>query len=162
MGERMHANSMILMAYFKNKYLSDMSEASILDIGSRIVKGGRQESYKNLFPPPYKYVGMDIVPGRNVDIVGYHNIKSIFEVVISGQTIEHVLFPWEWVRDLKKYFNKYICIIAPNRSKEHKYPVDTFRYFPDGMKALFKWAGITEIEIFKEATDTIGIGTKVN
>lgn len=33
-------------------------------------------------------------------------------------------------------------MIAPCTQGEHRYPTDCYRYFPDGMKALAKWAGM--------------------
>lgn len=132
---------------------------TILDIGSKQVKK-KHDTYRVLFPPPFIYEGMDIEPGDNVDIVGYHNIEKMYDVVISGQVMEHIEFPWDWLKSLKQYFSKYICIIAPNTCKEHRYPIDTFRFYPDGMRALFKWAGIKELGIMARADDTMGIGMK--
>lgn len=155
----MHQNSLNMMKYFRDTYLSNMAGASIIDIGSKRYK--RQRTYRRLFVPKYKYTGMDICNGENVDIVGFHNIKDKYDVLISGQVMEHVKRPWEWLKLLTEYFTKYICIIAPNTSKEHKYPIDTYRYFPDGMKDLFEYANVTIIEIFKNKTDTIGIGSHI-
>jgi len=153
----MHENSMMLMTYFRDRYLLNMMGCSILDVGSmRVIK--QKESYRDLFGK-YNYVGMDIAPGPNVDIVGYENIKDVYDVVISGQTMEHVKRPWDWLKVLTLYFKKYICIIAPNKIKEHRYPIDTYRYFPDGMRDLFDYAEIAAIEIFRAGNDTIGIGT---
>jgi len=154
----MHQNSLILMRYFRDKYLLDIPGLTVLDVGS--MRHKRQRTYRRLFPDPFKYTGMDIVAGQNVDIVGFDNIKKQYDVVISGQVMEHVKRPWEWLSSLTKYFSKYICIIAPNTSKEHKYPIDTYRYFPDGMRDLFEYANINIVEILKSNTDTIGIGAK--
>ena len=74
--------------------------------------------------------------------------------------MEHVKRPWDWLKSLKKYYRTYICIIAPNTWIEHKSPYDTYRYFPDGMRDLFEYADIKEIEIFKDGNDTVGIGGK--
>ena len=150
----MHRNSVKLMTYFRDKYI-DGSEM-VLDIGC--AKVANHPSYRPLFAP--KYVGMDIIPARNVDIVGYENITDVFDVVISGQVMEHVSRPWDWLKSLTQYFTKYICIIAPNAHHEHRHPLDTYRYYPDGMRDLFEYAGIKELEIFKNSKDTIGIGTK--
>ncbi len=151
---------MKLMRYFRDKYLTDMKEAKILDIGAKRVKR-RHNTYRRLFPPPFCYLGMDLEPGRNVDIVGYENIPTFpFDVVISGQVIEHVKQPWEWLKSLTIYYKKYICIIAPSVCNEHRYPIDTFRFLPDGIRELFEWAGIREVEILKYGIDTMGIGAK--
>jgi hypothetical protein len=134
-----------------------MKGATILDVGSFQVEG--QESYRELFAD-YQYTGMYIVPGPNVDLVGYESINCIYDVVISGQVMKHVKRPWDWLKSLVPYFSKYICIIAPCRWKEHKHPYDTYRYMPDGMRDLFEYAGIREIFITRTRNDTIGIGGK--
>jgi hypothetical protein len=159
----MDETSMTLMKEFRNKYLYNMKGASILDVGSRRVHSN-QPTYRELFEKDYIYTGMDIVPGHNVDVVGYEELdkrfSNSFHTVISGQVMEHVKRPWEWLESLNKYFNKYICIIAPNKQREHRHPIDTYRYFPDGMRDLFEYARIIEIEIKKEGKLTIGIGEK--
>lgn len=159
----MHSNSMKLMTYFRDKYLSEMEGATVLDIGAKLQVGaGMQKTYKELFEEDFTYIGMDVEPGPNVDIVGYTALSCLsyhFDVVISGQVMEHVCRPWEWLETLTAFFNKYICIIAPNTIHEHRYPIDTYRYFPDGMRDLFDYAGIKELEIFKSHRDTIGVGT---
>jgi hypothetical protein len=153
----MHVESMHQMAYFRDKYVTP--GMSVLDIGSRRVNKRKVGVYRSLFSD-CRYVGMDIVAGKNVDIVGYENIVGVFDIVISGQVMEHVLRPWDWLKNLNNYFSKYICIIAPNTGKEHRHPLDTYRYFPDGMKDLFEYAGIKELEIYRHKKDTIGIGSK--
>lgn len=153
----MHDNSLNVMRYFRDQYLSDMKGCTVLDVGARCLK--HQPTYRPLFAD-YSYVGMDIVPGRNVDIVGFENIPGVFDVLISGQTMEHLRQPWEWVKQLRKYFSRFVCIIAPNTSRQHRCPIDTYRYFPDGMKDLFDYAGIVDIEIRRHRQDTFGIGAQ--
>jgi len=155
----MNQDSMNLMIHFKDNYLSDMKGCSILDVGSRRVR--RQTlDYSQIFKQEYEYIGMDIVRGNNVDIVGYTNIPKQYDIVISGQVMEHVERPWEWLKDLTYYFKKYICIIAPHTHKEHRYPIDTFRFFPDGMKSLFRYAEIHPLEIIKDTSLIMAIGEK--
>jgi len=153
----MHGSSMKLMADFRDRYLSEMKGCSVLDIGSRRVKD-QQQCYRDLLGD-YRYTGMDIVAGDNVDVVGYENLGA-YDVLISGQVMEHVCKPWDWLASLTLYFHQYICIIAPNTHAEHRHPIDTYRYFPDGMRDLFDYAGIIPVEIRRVDKDTIGIGTK--
>lgn len=152
----MHEESIKLMTGFRDKYLADKPMASILDIGSLCLY--KQPSYREIFKG-FRYTGMDIIPGNNVDIVGYENVKTVYDIVISGQVMEHVKRPWEWLASITKYFSIYICVIAPNTHWEHRHPLDTYRYFPDGMRDLFEYAGINELEIYKYKNDTIGIGS---
>ena len=157
----MHKNSMKLMLNFKNKYLSEMNGSTILDVGARNVMPGEQDDYRKIFEPDFKYFGMDVEPGSNVDIVGFENLKGrVFDVLISGQTMEHVNHPWDWLKSLTPFFSKYICIIAPHKIHEHKFPIDTYRYLPDGMRDLFNYAEIEIVEIIKGKVDTVGIGIK--
>jgi hypothetical protein len=156
----MHAASLWLMYKFKEKYADRLSKETItvLDIGSRRVKK-KHVTYRPMFTrPKYQYVGMDIVPGDNVDIIGYENLKA-HDIVISGQVLEHVKQPWEILKIWAGYFIDYICVIAPHCGKEHRHPIDTYRYFPDGMKDLFEWAGIRIVKIYKGELDTMAIGT---
>ena len=116
----------------------------VIDIGSCDVNG----SYKPLFnSPAYKYTGADIAAGKNVDIVLKHpyfwsELKDeSFDVVISGQTLEHTEFFWvafgEMVRICKR--GGLICIIVPRGFYEHRYPVDCWRFLTDGMVALCRY-----------------------
>ena len=156
----MHKNSFRAMRRFKNQYLRNIKGATVLDVGSRFMQKGKLLTYRKIFELDFDYTGMDIEPGENVDIVGYENIKNVYDVVISGQVMEHVKRPWEWLKSLKQYFKTYICIIAPHTHEEHRHPLDTYRYFPDGMRDLFEHAGIKELEIYTSRDDTIGIGEK--
>lgn len=144
------------MRHFRDTYIPDPS-ASVLDVGAAI--HARQRSYRELFAD-YDYTGMDVVAGPNVDIVGYENIPRTYDAVISGQVMEHVARPWEWLPMVFSYTHKYICIIAPNSFAEHRIPIDTFRFFPDGMRELFKVAGIKELDIYRFYCDTVGIGVR--
>jgi len=146
---------------FVNKYLDRAFPLRVLDVGSYDVNG----TYRDLFKPPYIYTGTDIEAGPNVDIVGWENVPDrSFDLVISGQVMEHVERPWEWIKQVREtvIHGGLICIIVPHVQKEHKYPLDCYRFFPDGMKALFNYADIEIMECYKNpiqnTRDTIGIG----
>ena len=92
------------MRYFAEKYLDPKSELSILDVGSYDVNG----NYKDLFQnPKWKYYGLDIEPGPNVDLISksvydFGLKEHFFDVVVSGNTLEHVEAPWLWIQEIKK------------------------------------------------------------
>ena len=146
-------------------------ELLILDIGSQIVSR-QSESYRPLFTnSKWKYTGADITQGNNVDIVLEQQYKwqfedNVFDVIISGQTIEHVEYPWEWFKEMARILKPggICCIIAPAVFKTHRFPIDTYRYYPDGMKALAKWSGLKVIKskrvALREIQDTYLVGTK--
>jgi len=152
----MNELDLFLMRYFRDTYLADMKGCTVLDVGSR--QCSRQPTFRELFAE-YQYTGMDLLPGPNIDIVGYENL-GVYDVLISGNVMEHVKHPWDWLKSLVPYFTHYICIIVPNTHREHREPYDTYRYFPDGMVDLFEYAGIEVVEARRDKHETIGIGRK--
>jgi GT2 family glycosyltransferase/2-polyprenyl-3-methyl-5-hydroxy-6-metoxy-1,4-benzoquinol methylase len=150
----MHESSFHTMSRFRNlveKHFSG-NRVSVLDVGSYGVNG----TYRDIFSDDtmFEYRGLDLQPGPNVDYVpkdpyAWEELEpECFDVIISGQAFEHIEFPWlimeEITRILKK--NGLACLIAPSRGPEHKYPVDCYRYYPDGFQALAKWAGLQVLE----------------
>lgn len=146
----MHRNSLNIMQKFLKTLPSGLS---VLDLGSRIVKGQEHLGSYRPFCANQSYLGADTEAGENVDVVlkdGYvfPFENESFDIIISGQTIEHVEYPWVWFKEMARVLKKggKCCIIAPAKIHEHKFPIDTYRYYPDGMRALAKWANLEVIE----------------
>jgi len=129
------------MEWFADKHVVGKRGATVLDVGSYDVNG----CYKKIFTSRgCHYLGLDMEEGPNVDFVPecIYQWKELeddqFDIVVSGQALEHIEFFWltvsEMVRVTKE--NGLICIIAPNGFEEHRYPVDCWRFFTDGMVAL--------------------------
>ncbi len=93
-----------------------------------------------------KYVKTDVLEGL-VDFA-----ENSFDVVISGNVLEHVEFPWitfsEMTRVLKP--GGLLCVVVPNGFREHRYPVDCWRFFTDGVIAL---ARMTNLEVLHAHTN---------
>lgn len=122
----------------------------VIDIGSAVIRGQRRFGcYRDLMKPQWTYLGVDIVPGDNVDVVleTPWQFGEEFDVVISGQCIEHVSRPWEWFQEAARILkpNGKLFVIAPSVIHQHRYPIDTFRYYPDGMYSLAEYTGLTPI-----------------
>ena len=153
------------MERFVNKYLKTGKKLRILDVGSYDING----TYKPLFNSKnWGYFGIDLEKGPNVNIIsnGPYNFgvkKESFDVVISGQCLEHVKDVKEWVKQIEKSLKPggLTCIIAPWQWEEHRHPVDCWRILPDGMRFLLEEICNFEIlEIYKESTDCVGIAKK--
>lgn len=147
----MHASSMEHMKRFVNKYSAQLpSNFRVLDVGSIDVNG----TYKNLFDENVRYLGIDLEKGQNVDIVlkdpyFFPLASNSIDLIVSGQAFEHIEFFWltwmEMVRVAKD--GGYIFLIAPSRGPEHRYPVDCWRFYPDGYRALAKLGSCQLIEV---------------
>jgi SAM-dependent methyltransferase len=74
-----------------------------------------------------------------------------FDIVMSGQVLEHVRKPWVWMKELAR-----VCVpggavltISPVNWPYHEAPVDCWRVYPEGMRALCEDAGLTvELSVF--------------
>jgi SAM-dependent methyltransferase len=149
----MHKSSYQKMERFVSEWIKvkDQFPSCVLDFGSQCVNG----NYKDLFDPDiWKYIGVDQAPGKNVDIVlsdpyNWTEVKDeSVDLLISGQALEHVEYPWiifeEFFRVMKP--NALCCIIAPSSGPEHRYPIDCWRFYGDGMRALCKHANLICLE----------------
>ena len=149
----MHQSSFDQMAAFRARYLDGRNSEPlvILDLGSQDING----SYRPLFAvPPWQYVGVDLAPGANVDIVlsDPYDWREIApdsaDVIVAGQTFEHTEFFWETGRQITRTLkpNGICCIIVPSSGPEHRFPVDCWRMYPDGLRALARYAGLEVLE----------------
>jgi len=139
------------MEWFVNTYLQNCEgNCTIVDLGSQCVVG-QEDTYRKFFKhKSIDYVGVDMVAGHNVDIVlstpyDWKEISDDYcDVLICGQVFEHIEFPWVTIKEISRIVKPdgLICIIVPSMQELHRYPVNTYNYFADGMLALCKWAGI--------------------
>jgi len=146
----MHESSLRHMRRLADNYLKAGEPLTIADLGSCDVNG----SYRPLFDRPgWRYIGVDLAPGTNVDCVLDSPYRLPFagnsiDVFVSGQAFEHVEFFWltwlEMARVVKP--GGLIFLIAPSRGPEHRYPVDCWRFYPDAYAALAKYAALDLLE----------------
>lgn len=149
----MHPSSYDKMARFRRDYLDGRKHErlTIYDIGSQDING----SYRPLFSEPtWRYVGVDMSSGKNVDLV----LKNAYywqeiragsaDVIVSGQTFEHTEFFWETTAQIARALKigGICCILAPSAGPEHQYPVDCWRVYPDGFRAVARYAGLEVLE----------------
>lgn len=170
----MHYDCLYIMKRLVKKYLDPDKEMDILEIGSKSFENPRKQLvFRRYFKNPrWEYTGLDIESGFNVDIVSedlYHypfEDKS-FDLVISGNTLEHVRDVYAVVKELARVTRNLLFITVPNTRPLHRYPIDCWRIFPDGLQYLLEVvAGMKVIECKLDGgrtlADTVGVARKIN
>lgn len=91
--------------------------------------------------------------------------NDCYDIVVSGQVIEHVREIWKWLKEVKRVCKPggLIIVINPVSWPYHEAPFDCWRIFPEGMKALCSYNNLSielclweslEKEILKEFPET--------
>ena len=121
----------------------------ILDVGGRALNPDKDRSYKAIWEDvAEKYHVADIVDGHNVT----HHMKEPYSIplpdesvdlVVSGQTLEHVKNPFRSVAEMKRCMKKgaYIILIAPSTGPRHD-SIDCWRFLDDSFKAIADEVGL--------------------
>lgn len=128
---------------YTQKYISGKT----LDLGAGSAK------YRDMIKPKTsEYLAFDMVPGKNIDIVGnvldLPFLDNTFDTVISTQVLEHVEKPWVMVKEIYRVLKPGgICILTtPFLTPYHPDPADFFRYTLQGVKSLFQNEGFKILE----------------
>lgn len=82
-----HTEQVVFCTNVKNKFPEKFKGVSVLDIGSLDINGNNRYLFED-----YTYIGVDLGPGRNVDVISRgHEFKSdtLFDVVVSTECFEH-------------------------------------------------------------------------
>lgn len=110
-----------------------------LDISSNHIAGGETNPFHVVSENEYHY------PFNNDE----------FDIVLSGQVMEHVKKIWDWLDELKRITKKggLIMIINPISWTYHAVPVDCWRIYPEGMKALMDDKGLEILECHFESLE---------
>lgn len=150
------------MIAFRDAHLASRTNEplKILDLGSQDVNG----SYREIFDfPAWKYIGLDMAPGKNVDVVlktpyVWREVRSdSVDVVVSGQAFEHIQFVWITMLEIARVLRPggFCCILAPASGPEHRYPMDCWRFYPDGLSSLAQYA---QMELLRASTQWTNVG----
>lgn len=133
---------------------------TVLDVGSYDENGTHRPLIDGR---GWHYTGLDIRPGPNVDVVGqpyvYPFNDGSFDVVISGQAMEHVEDLRAWINELVRVLKPggRLCIVTVWKMFYHPFPIDTWRIMPDGFRWLFNQNGeLTDYDIRMTSEDLTG------
>lgn len=138
----MHPSALEYGKIFFEAYCNKLNGATVVDLGSQNVNG----SLKDVCPSNLKYIGVDFVEGKGVDVVldDPYNLpfeEGSIDIVVCSSCFEHSDFFWvafnEILRVLKPSGLLYLNV--PSNGYIHRYPVDCWRFYPDAGRALVKW-----------------------
>lgn len=140
----MHENSILLLQEYGKPYFRNNNR--VLEIGP------------HCFPTTYQtIVGHDSITWHTLDMsddpnLTYHSRDEYsfpvdddaYDVVIAGQVLEHVRKIWVWMKEVARVCRTggHVIMISPCSWPYHEAPVDCWRTYPEGMKALYEDAGL--------------------
>lgn len=140
----MHTNSKLIFKKYAAEHFP--SEGKVLEIGP------------DKFPSTYQtIIANDSLVWETLDL--YQNPKltyiaeseyafpipdNTYDIVFSAQVIEHVRKPWRWMHELARAckVGGTIITINPVSWPYHEAPIDCWRAFPEGMRALYEDASV--------------------
>jgi SAM-dependent methyltransferase len=140
----MHANSRLLFEKYAKRYFHG---------GMRVLEIGPDK-----FPSTYRsLVEIESITWDYLDLEDHAGLTHLaineyrfpmqdasYDLVLSGQVIEHVRKVWVWMQELSRVCkqNGLVVTVNPVSWPYHEAPVDCWRIFPDGMKALYETASL--------------------
>lgn len=132
---------------------------SVLDVGGRGL--GEDRSYYSLLKDiSSEYHICDIIAGENVTHVmqGPYSIPAedeTYDLIVSGQTLEHVKNPFRLVAEMKRTLKKngYMILIAPSSGPRHDV-IDCWRFLDDSFKAIAEEVELLLIDDWIDTTAT--------
>lgn len=142
MHDTAHIHAKLFVENYVNLLGKSSSRLNVAEIGSYDVNGGLKSLFQGV-----DYVGLDVIEGPGVDVVMQDSLEipldsNSVDVVISSSMFEHADFFWvsflEMVRVCRPGGLIYIC--APANGDFHRYPRDSWRFYPDASLALRDWA----------------------
>ena len=142
----MHGNTILLFRKHAKPYFKP---------GIRVLEIGPNEAMTLA-----QDVGDRSIAWESVDIAGASHITYIanseysfpladnsFDIVIAANVMEHVRKIWIWIKELTRVCKPggLVITINPVSWPYHEYPIDCWRAYPEGMKALYDEAGLEVI-----------------
>lgn len=141
----MHLNSKLLFEkYAKPLFKNHMR---VLEIGPN----QHPSAYKQIVDnSTINWETIDIFKSDKLTYIAENEYKfpiadNTFDIVVSGQVIEHVKKIWVWIKELSRVckVGGYVVTVNPVSWPYHEAPVDCWRIYPEGMKALYEEGNLT-------------------
>ncbi|MEP7108246.1 MAG: methyltransferase domain-containing protein [Ferruginibacter sp.] len=145
----MHLNSKLLIQKYGLPYFKD--GLSILEIGpDNIPSTIQQMVHNNVTWHTLNIFDDKRLTYSNSAEYSFPIQDNTYDIVISANVIEHVQKIWKWIPELARITkqNGLVITVNPISWNYHEDPVDCWRIYPEGMKALYEEAGL-KVELSK-------------
>jgi SAM-dependent methyltransferase len=142
----MHHNSELIFKQHVQSYFKP--GLKVLEVGPDMFPSTYQTFVNN---SSIDWHTLDLYKSEKLTYVGQEYSFPIpdntYDIVISGQVIEHVRKIWIWMKELARVCKPggYVITINPVSFPFHEVPIDCWRIYPDGMRALSDDAGLEVI-----------------
>ena len=152
----MHLSALDKARVFRAAYLSGVESQPlvVLDVGSAIVDPTQHSNRDAMTNPHWRITGLDIEPGLNVEVVvadpyDWREVESgSVDVVTCSEVFEHAEYFWVTIHEIARVLrpNGLAFITSPSAGPLHRYPVDCWRFYDDGLPAVARYGGLTVLE----------------
>ena len=149
----MHLNTELLFKKYALPYFKDGMK--VLEIGGK----GETTFFKAVNNSNIIWHTLDINLEYERDLFEDNHIISnqeykypfeneTYDIIVSGNVIEHVRKIWVWTKELNRIVKKdgFVITINPVSWPYHEAPIDCWRIYPDGARALFEDAGFSILQ----------------
>ncbi|MBT3217924.1 MAG: methyltransferase domain-containing protein [Proteobacteria bacterium] len=140
----MHRNSFLLFEKYAQPYFDDA--ARVLEIGPSEFPSAY---CAKVFRPAMQWDTLDIAENSRLTYSGVGEYSfpvddSTYDIVFSGQVLEHVRKIWRWMPELARVTKPggLVITLSPVSYPYHAAPHDCWRAHPEGMRALCEDSGL--------------------
>ena len=143
----MHSNSKLVFQRYARPHFTP--NARVLEIGP----DAHPSTYQTMVADPtIIWDTLDRSPAPNLTYTAMSDYEfpipdDAYDIVLSGQVIEHVRKIWVWIREVARVCRPggLVITIGPVSWPYHEAPVDCWRAYPEGMKALYEEAALSDV-----------------
>ena len=135
----MHENTLLLFERYARPYFEP---------GVRVLEVGPDRASRlqgAMIDVPMEWETVDIADRPHVTYVASSEYSfpipdNRYDVVIAVNVLEHVRKIWLWIQELARVCRTggVVITISPVSWPYHAYPIDCWRAYPEGMKALYE------------------------
>jgi SAM-dependent methyltransferase len=122
-----------------------MEAPRVLELGTKQSQPPRSTMHRDMVPHAGEFLGTDLEPGPDVDIVAdVHRLSDAvgaesFDVILSLSVFEHLKYPQLAAHELMKALRigGLVLVVTHQTYPVHGYPNDYFRFSTQALESLF-------------------------